>query len=70
VTGHVSQYRLAIVYMGLGEREQALDHLQYAVKERSPGVVHLKVSPLFIEFRANPQFQQLLKEMGLSGQTG
>ena len=41
--GRVSHYRLAIVYMGLGENDKALDSLGRAVKERAPGVVHLKV---------------------------
>lgn len=70
VGGHVSQYHLAIVYAGLGENDKALECLEYAVKERSPGVVHLKVSPLFLEFRSDLRFQQLLREMGLSAQTG
>ena len=63
--GRVSPYRLAIVYMGLGERDKALDCLEGAVKERSPGVVHIKVSPLFAELRSNARFQALLREMGL-----
>jgi tetratricopeptide (TPR) repeat protein len=63
----ISQYRLAIVYIGLGENDKALESLEYAVKERSPGVVHLKVSPLFLELRSNPRFQKLLTDMGLAG---
>jgi len=64
--GHISQYRLAIVYAGLGEKDNALDSLERALKDRSPGVVHLKVSPHFFELRSEPRFQKLLKEMGLS----
>ena len=64
--GHVSQYRLAIIYAGLGETDRALQCLELAVKDRSPGVVHLKVSPLFNELRSDIRFQQLLREMGLS----
>jgi len=65
--GRVSHYRLAIVYMGLGENEKALDSLEQAVKERAPGVVHLKVSPTFIELRSTKRFQKLLTDMGLVG---
>jgi len=68
--GHVSQYRLAIVYMGLRENDKALESLENAVRDRSPGVVHLKVSPLFLELRSNPRFQQLLRDMGLSTEAG
>ena len=64
--GHISQYRLAIVYVGLGEKDSALDSLERALKDRSPGVVHLKVSPHFFELHSEPRFQKLLKEMGLS----
>jgi eukaryotic-like serine/threonine-protein kinase len=64
--GRLSHYRLAIIYMGLGETEKALDSLEHAVKERSPGVVHLKVSPLFRNVRSDKRFIQLLRDMGLS----
>jgi serine/threonine protein kinase/tetratricopeptide (TPR) repeat protein len=63
--GYMSYYRLAIVYMGLGEKDKALESLELAVRERSPGVVHLKVSPLFIDLRSTQRFQKLLTEIGL-----
>jgi hypothetical protein len=53
--------------MGLGENDKALDSLEQAVKERAPGVVHLKVSPVFIELRSTKRFQKLLSDMGLAG---
>jgi serine/threonine protein kinase/tetratricopeptide (TPR) repeat protein len=65
--GRISQYRVAVVYMGLGENNKALVSLEHAVKDRSPGVVHLKVSPLFRELRSNLDFQKLLTDMGLAG---
>ena len=63
--GAVSHYRLAIVYMGLGEREKALSSLERAVIERSPGVVHLKISPLFRELYPEQRFRSLLIRLGL-----
>jgi len=66
--GHVSPYHLAIVYIGLGEKELALQSLRKAVDDRSPGVVHLKVSPLFQELQSDPRFQDLLSYTGLSGE--
>jgi tetratricopeptide (TPR) repeat protein len=62
---HVSQYHLAIIYAGLRETDKALECLERAVKDRSPGIVHLKVSPLFLELRSIARFQQLLRKMGL-----
>jgi tetratricopeptide (TPR) repeat protein len=66
--GHVSPYHLAIVYIGLGEKELALQSLRKAVDDRSPGVVHLKVSPFFQELQSDPRFQDLLSYTGLSGE--
>jgi TolB-like protein/Flp pilus assembly protein TadD/predicted Ser/Thr protein kinase len=68
VDDHLSQYRLAIVYIGLRENDKALESLENAVRDRSPGVVHLKVSPPFLELRSNLRFQQLLRDMGLSAE--
>jgi eukaryotic-like serine/threonine-protein kinase len=65
--GRISQYRVAVVYMGLGENDKALGFLEQAVKDRSPGVVHLKVSPVFRELRSNLDFQKLLTDIGLAG---
>jgi serine/threonine protein kinase/tetratricopeptide (TPR) repeat protein len=65
--GHISQYRVAVVDMGLGENDRALVLLEHAIKDRSPGVVHLKVSPVFRELRSNLDFQKLLTDMGLAG---
>jgi TolB-like protein/tetratricopeptide (TPR) repeat protein/predicted Ser/Thr protein kinase len=62
----VSSYHLAIVHIGLGERELALQSLQKAVDDRSPGVVHLKVSPLLEGLRSDPRFEDLLVYTGLS----
>ena len=65
-TTDASPYRSAIVYAGLAEKEKALEALKEAVNRRSPGVVHLKVSPLFQELRADKRFQELLIYMGLT----
>jgi serine/threonine-protein kinase len=62
---NVSAYRLAIVYAGLGETENALKSLKEAVDSRAPGVVHLKVAPFFSQIRLQSQFQKLLLDMGL-----
>jgi tetratricopeptide (TPR) repeat protein len=61
-----SAYRLAIVYAGLAEKEKALEALKEAVNRRSPGVVHLKVSPVFQDLRSDERFQELLIYMGLT----
>jgi serine/threonine protein kinase/Tfp pilus assembly protein PilF len=64
-TRNVSAYRLAIVYAGLGENDNALKSLKEAVDSRAPGIVHLKVAPFFSQIRSQNQFQKLLVDMGL-----
>lgn len=49
----------------LGEREQALDRLQSSFDDRSPGLVFLKVDPVFDAFRPDPRFTALMHRMGL-----
>jgi adenylate cyclase len=66
---NVSAYRLAIVYAGLGENDNALKALKEAVNSRAPGIVHLKVAPYFSQIRSQPQFQKLLVDMGLGTRT-
>ena len=65
VNRSVSAYRLAIVYAGLGENDNALKALKEAVNSRAPGIVHLKVAPFFSQIRSQDQFQKLLVDMGL-----
>jgi serine/threonine protein kinase/Tfp pilus assembly protein PilF len=62
----VSSYHLAIIQIGLGEKELALESLRKAVDDRSPGVVHLKVSPLFQDLRSDSRFGDLLVYTGVS----
>ena len=62
---YVSPYDLAVVHMGLGEKDQALEALRRAYKERSPHLVLLKVEPIFDSLRSDLRFTQLLKDIGL-----
>lgn len=57
---------LAVVHLGLGNREQALAQLEAGVRTRSPQIAYLKVDPLLRELRDEPRFRRLLAEMGLS----
>jgi eukaryotic-like serine/threonine-protein kinase len=62
---YVSPYHLAIIYAGLGEKEQALAWLQGACDERSSALVFLKAQPIFDGLRSDPRFMALLMKMGL-----
>jgi TolB-like protein/Flp pilus assembly protein TadD len=56
---------IALVYLALGDRDQAFEHLEKAYKERS-GLNDLKVDPRFGSLHGDPRFQDLLVRLGLS----
>ena len=59
-----SLYR-AFVWMGLGEKNKALENLEKAYLERESLMAYLKVWPIFDSLRSEPRFQALLKKMNL-----
>jgi serine/threonine-protein kinase len=61
----VSSIERAIIYVGLGESDNALDALEQAYAERSPWLVFLKVWPLFDPLRGQPRFERVLKAVGI-----
>ena len=65
-TQNVAPYRFAVVYMGLGDRERALEWLNRAYDERDILLMHLNVTPFFDPLRQEPGFQDLLRRMGLA----
>jgi serine/threonine-protein kinase len=63
---YVSSYSMALIHMGLGDKDQAFSCLHQAIAERDPWLLLLKVAPLLDELRADPRFAQLLQDMGLA----
>jgi hypothetical protein len=53
---YVSPYYLAIVHVGLGEKEQALSLLQKASTDRSNGLIFMAVEPELDPIRSDPRF--------------
>jgi len=64
---YVSPYNLALIYSGLGERDEALSWLERAYEHRDQKIVFLKVEPKWDNLRADPRFNSLLKRMNLAG---
>ncbi|HEX6622374.1 MAG TPA: tetratricopeptide repeat protein, partial [Pyrinomonadaceae bacterium] len=62
---YVSPYYLAVVHAGLGEKEQALEHLEKASQERFNWLAFLKVEPQFAALRTEPRFAALVQRIGL-----
>jgi len=57
----VNNYKMAITFAQLGEKEQALVYLNKLVAERSWQVPMLAVDPQFDPLRGDPRFEKLLK---------
>jgi TolB-like protein/Tfp pilus assembly protein PilF len=55
----------ALVYAGLGEKDEAFRSLEKAIELRAPFVTLLKVDPRFDSLREDPRFPQLLHKMNL-----
>jgi tetratricopeptide (TPR) repeat protein len=63
--GYVSQVSIGSVYVGLSEKDQVMACLDNAFAERDPGVLFLKVYPMFDFVRSDPRFVRLLQNIGL-----
>jgi tetratricopeptide (TPR) repeat protein len=60
-----SPFARALIYLGLGELERALDGLEQAVSDRYPLVAYAGVDPIFDPLRSQPRFRQLVDRMHL-----
>jgi serine/threonine protein kinase/tetratricopeptide (TPR) repeat protein len=62
-TGYVSPSHIAMVYIGLGEKDQAFAALEEAYQARSWYMTWLKVAPEFDSLRTDPRFLDLVGRM-------
>ncbi|HZN10257.1 MAG TPA: protein kinase, partial [Blastocatellia bacterium] len=63
---YVPPYNIAMVYNGLGEREETLEWLERGYREQEPRMVFLKVAPNWNTLRDDPRFQDLLRRVGFT----
>jgi DNA-binding winged helix-turn-helix (wHTH) protein/TolB-like protein/tetratricopeptide (TPR) repeat protein len=63
---YVPPYNIAIVYVGLGEKQQALAWLEKAYEDRDVRLVFLNVEPKWDALRAEERFTDLIRRMGLA----
>ena len=66
---YVSPHSFAIVYLGLGQKDDALGWLEKAYDERAFEVLSF-AGPVFERLHAEPRFQDLLRRMGLARTQG
>ncbi len=62
---YVAAYDLAIVYLGIGDQEQALSYLDKAFQERSPWIVTLPTEPRVQHLKGSVFFQSLIRKLRL-----
>jgi serine/threonine-protein kinase len=63
---YVPSYALAVAFLGLGERDQTLRHLEAAERERSVTLLfEIGLHPAFDVIRDDPRYQDLLRRLNL-----
>ncbi|HEX4438418.1 MAG TPA: hypothetical protein VH854_00005, partial [Thermoanaerobaculia bacterium] len=67
--GYVPPFNLAIVHLGLGDREKALDGLEKAYEADSQWLIYLGGDRTFDPIRSEPRFQALLTKIGFAGRS-
>jgi eukaryotic-like serine/threonine-protein kinase len=64
---YVQPMWIAVIHLGLGEKDQAFDWMQKAYVDHSAWLVYLKVDPWFDTVRSDARFGDLLRRVGLAG---
>jgi hypothetical protein len=62
---YVSPGNIALIYNGLGERDETFVWLERGFEQRDQKMVFLKVEPKWNNLRDDPRFQDLLRRLRL-----
>ena len=62
---YVPGHSFAVIYIGLKDKQEALNWLEKDVSDRSPTTVTYGISAEFDELRSEPRFRKLLKRLNL-----
>ena len=60
---YVEATRIALVYLGLGEKNQAISWLEKARERRDVGLLVVRADPRFETLRGEPRYRELLRAM-------
>lgn len=61
----VGRYEIALVYAGLGDKDEAFRWLDNAYRAHDVGMVYLKVDPCLDPLRSDSRFPNLMRRVGL-----
>jgi DNA-binding winged helix-turn-helix (wHTH) protein/Flp pilus assembly protein TadD len=64
-TQYVPAFSLALLYLGIGDRNQAMNWLERSYQDRSTYMIFAKVDPLLDPLRSDQRFDSLLRQMDL-----
>ena len=57
-------YQMALVHVGLGQKDEALALLEKSYEERYPWLIHLNVEPRLDPIRSDPRFADFVRRIG------
>jgi serine/threonine-protein kinase len=63
---YIGAYSFALVYAGLDDKDEAFRWLEKAYQDRDPGILKIKIHPLFDGLHSDPRFNNLIQRMGLT----
>jgi len=63
---YVPPYDIALIYVGLGEKDKAFAWLEKAYNDHSTEMIYFKVEPMLAPLRSDSRYQDLLRRMKLS----
>jgi TolB-like protein len=61
----IGRYEIALVYAGLGEKDEAFIWLEKSYDARDKGLTYLKIDPCMDPLRSDPRFAHLMRRVGL-----
>jgi TolB-like protein/Flp pilus assembly protein TadD len=64
---HADAWNIAVLFSAAGDRDQAIEWLRTSFQNREPTMPYLDVYPSFAALHDDPRFQDLVREMNLSG---
>jgi len=64
--GQEVAYAIAVIYLELGDKDEAFNWLDTAFRQRIGSLILLKADPVFDPVRQDPRFLDLLRRMRLS----
>lgn len=63
---YVPPYDIALIYAGLGDKDQAFEWFEKAYADHSTEMIYFKVEPMLSSLRSDPRYQDILVRMKLA----